>query len=186
MNSKQIIIISFAGLVLNILGNEINTIFRLPLFLDTIGTIFVATLLGPWFGALIGFLASLLVGVIDNPVTIPFGLVNAVIGLITGFAVLQWGYKRIWVPLVLTVILAIVAPIIGTVIAVYLFGGATGGGIDQFFFILRQSGNEIFSSAFLVRVPANFFDKLLSCLLVFTAVYFLPQKWKGNAQKEGK
>lgn len=170
-----------ASVLINIAGNSLNSAINLPLFLDSVGTILAAVILGPWLGAAIGFLTNLLIGVFENPITIPFGIVNLAIGLIAGFISRKRGFVDPATPILTALVLALASPIVATPIAVYLFGGITGGNIDAYFAILMESGYQIFSSAFLVRIPANLADKLISCLLVFAAIRFLPDPWKGLA-----
>lgn len=170
-----------AGILANIAGNSLNSALNLPLFLDSIGTILAAVVLGPWLGAAIGFLSNLLIGVFENPITIPFGIVNLVIGLIAGFISRTRGFHDFLTPLVTALILGLASPIVATPIAVYLFGGITGGNIDAYFAVLMESGYKIFSSAFLVRLPANLADKLISCYLVYGIIRLFPNTWKGWA-----
>jgi energy-coupling factor transport system substrate-specific component len=68
--------------------------------------------------------------------------------------------------------------LIGTPIAVYLFGGLTGGGVDILYGIILGSTDRIFSSAFLARIPTNLIDKALSAYLVMLIFRSLPLQWK--------
>ena len=76
MNNKtHALIFSALGIVLNIVLGTMVASFKIPLlFLDTVGTIFVAAVLGPFYGALAGGLTNLIQGMITNPRTIPFAL----------------------------------------------------------------------------------------------------------------
>jgi len=80
-------------------------------------------------------------------------------------------------------ILAILAPIIGAPIAVYLFGGVTGGGIDILYAMFMHQDMGIFTSAFLARIPANLLDKLLSAYLIMFIVRKLPPTMQGYGVK---
>jgi energy-coupling factor transport system substrate-specific component len=62
--------------------------------------------------------------------------------------------------------LAIVAPLIGTPIAVYVFGGITGDGNDVIFTWLVKSGQKLMPAAFIPRVVSNIIDKIASCIFV--------------------
>ena len=82
--------------VINIALGTFITALNIPLvFLDTVGTILGAVLLGPLYGALIGGTTNLILGVILDPTNIPFALVNIAIGLIVGFIASKhkFGYK---------------------------------------------------------------------------------------------
>lgn len=42
------------GVAVNFVGGQLASILKLPMYLDTIGTIFAAMLCGPWVGAVTG------------------------------------------------------------------------------------------------------------------------------------
>ncbi|WP_088225099.1 CD3073 family putative ECF transporter S component [Desulfosporosinus sp. FKB] len=184
MNKKIALALIAIGIVINIVGGTLNTALKLPLFLDSIGTMLAAVILGPWLGALTGILSNVFQGIAADPITIPFAIVNGVIGLVVGFIARKRGFQDYVSPLLVGIILAFLAPILGTPIAVYLFGGVTGGGVDILYTVLLNSSHEIFASAFLARIPANLFDKLISAYLVMFIIRRLPSNLKGIAGKE--
>jgi len=72
-----------------ILGAAVANALKIPIYLDSIGTILVGALAGPIPGALTGFLANILWQYIIPPpfqgtVAAPFAIVAAVIGLLAG------------------------------------------------------------------------------------------------------
>jgi len=81
-----------------ILGQTVVAALKIPVYLDSIGTILVGVLAGPIAGAATGFLANILWAyVIPPPLQYPpaaaFAVTAAVIGLLAGFAGRQ-GYLR--------------------------------------------------------------------------------------------
>jgi energy-coupling factor transport system substrate-specific component len=168
------------GIGINIVGGLLATSFKLPIFLDTIGTILAAAILGPWWGALTGGLTNIIMA-ISNPMDMWFAIVNIAVGLIVGFISMKYGFTKWAVVLIAGVIIAIVAPIIGTIIATYVYGGLTGGGLDIAVAGLLKSGQDIFVAAFIPRIIANFADKLLSVFLVWGVILALPKNLKGYA-----
>lgn len=175
MNNQSYAVV-FSGLCIAInlaLGTIVQTL-KIPLiFLDTLGTIFGAVLYGPFYGAAIGLLTNVIQGVLTNPKDIPFAVVNMAIGLIVGWIAKRFAFG--WVTALATgVLIAIIAPLIGTPIAVWIYGGLTGGGTDLIFLWLLQSGQKIFTAAFLPRVAGNLVDKIVCALLVASLVRYLP------------
>jgi energy-coupling factor transport system substrate-specific component len=183
VKSKQISIIFIAGILLNLTGHLLNISLSLPLFLDSIGTVLAAATLGPWIGAIVGFLSNLILGLLTNPIMIPFALVNVIIGIVVGLFARKRGFKDFLTPLYASVALAIICPLVASPIAVYLFGGVTGGGLDKIFYTLLQSGQDVMSSAFLTRVPVTLADKLISTYLIVALIHLLPSNWRGLAEK---
>lgn len=172
--STSAMIMASLGIVINIVFGTIVQSLQIPLlFLDTIGTIFVAAVLGPFAGALTGGLTNIIQGMITNPKNIPFAIVNIVIGLIVGFIAKKYkfDYK---VAVITGLVLSVVAPLIGTPIAVFVYGGITGGGTDLIFAWLLSSGQKIFTAAFIPRITGNFVDKIVSCIAVALLIQKMP------------
>lgn len=169
-------------IVINVVFGTVVSRLQIPLvFLDTIGTIFAAALFGPWHGAAVGLLTNLTVGFMTNPKDIPFALVNIAIGLIVGYISRKWKFN-LKTAIVTGLVLSIVAPLIGTPIAVWIYGGLTGGGTDFIFVWLKQSGASIFTAAFIPRITGNLIDKILSCILVSLLISRLPAELVSRAR----
>ena len=78
------------AIAINITVGSITVALRLPIYLDSIGTVLVGALAGPWAGALTGILANLIWSILPIPggagPTIAFyAPVAGVIGLMAGF-----------------------------------------------------------------------------------------------------
>ncbi|MGL4910790.1 MAG: CD3073 family putative ECF transporter S component [Romboutsia sp.] len=175
MNTKKITFASMC-IVVNIVFGMFVSMLNLPLlFLDTVGTVLGAVVLGPFLGATIGGCTNLVLGLISGPTNIPFALVNIVLGLVVGFVASKkgFGYKE---AIFTGLLLAVVCPLVGTPISVLMFGGLSGSGADLLVGFLVQSGQKIFTSAFIPRIVSNIVDKPLSCIMV---VYFLSKMPKG-------
>jgi energy-coupling factor transport system substrate-specific component len=86
LNSTALALIPLA-IAINIAIGQLVTVLKLPVYLDSIGTVLVGALLGPWVALLTGALSNIiwtLLGI--NPPAIWFAPVAAVIGVIAGFA----------------------------------------------------------------------------------------------------
>ena len=78
------------AIAINIAVGSITFALRLPIYLDSIGTVLVGVLAGPWAGALTGLLSNLIWSILPvpggaGPTTAFFAPVAAVIGLMAGF-----------------------------------------------------------------------------------------------------
>lgn len=184
MNNRTTYALIFSSLsiALNIVLGTVTDMLSIPLlFLDTVGTIFVAAVFGPFYGALTGGLTNVIQGLITNPKVIPFALVNIAVGLVVGFVVKRWKFSYI-TAIITGIILAVVAPLIGTPIATYVYGGITGDFNDVLFTWLRQSGEKMFTAAFIPRITSNFVDKIASCIIVAFLINRLPKKYTAGAK----
>lgn len=178
-NKKTFILIvcAFAAAINIVLGTLVGQL-KIPLiFLDTIGTIFAAVYFGPWYGAAVGAVSNIITGMIFSPKDIPFFLVNVVVGLIVGYIARKYGYSLV-TAIITGIVLSIVCPLIGSPIAVWLYGGVTGSGNDFILLWLRKSGADIFTATFIPRITGNIVDKILSSFLVWSLIQKLPAQYK--------
>ncbi len=78
------------AIAINIAVGSLIYFLRLPIYLDSIGTVLVGALAGPWAGALTGLLANLIWSILPvpggaGPTAAFFATVAGVIGLMAGF-----------------------------------------------------------------------------------------------------
>lgn len=190
MRNKNVFILVMCaiGIALNIVLGAIVQVTHIPLlFLDTIGTIFIAVLFGPWQGAAVGTVTNILTPILTGNVKdIPFFIINAVVGIIVGFIAKKYKFNLV-TAIITGIILSIVCPMIGSPIAVWLYGGITGSGNDFIFLWLQKTGVDIFTSAFIPRITGNFIDKIGSCILVFISMKYIPLQYrKMSIQKDSE
>lgn len=185
MQNKKtfILILSALAIAINIVLGTVVGMLHIPLiFLDTIGTIFIAAMFGPWQGAAVGALTNIIQGMLTNPKDIPFLIVSVVVGLIVGFISRKYKFNM-FTAIVTGLILSVVCPLIGTPIAVWVYGGLTGSGNDFIFAWLRQTGHDIFTSAFIPRITGNIIDKIASCILVVVLLKCIPSQYTQRHDK---
>ena len=166
------------AIALNIAVGQLIYTLKVPLYLDSIGTVLVGVLAGPWAGALTGLLANLVWGLTGLNVTYaPFAAVAAVIGLIAGlFSEAGW-LRSWWKVIVAGVITGLVAAAISAPISAYVFGGVTGGGQDAVVAIFRGMGSGILPATFAQGVSSDPLDKAITYLIVWLIVRALPERF---------
>ena len=117
--TTRVIVLMPVAIAINIvLGAAVQQWLKLPIYLDSIGTILVGVLAGPLAGALTGILSNLIWGyLLPSPVgstTIgPFAVTAGVIGLLAGL----WGQFGLFRPR-----RSRVASVLGAVVAVVMVG----------------------------------------------------------------
>src|SRR5664279_5107727 len=94
-STRVIVLIPIAIAINIVLGYTVQTILKLPIYLDSIGTILVGVLAGPIAGALTGILSNLIwqyAPGIGGGTTGPFAITAGVIGLLAGI----WGQLAVY------------------------------------------------------------------------------------------
>jgi hypothetical protein len=97
-DTRTIVLMPIAIAFNIILGQAVGAALKIPIYLDSIGTILVGALAGPIPGALTGFLANMLWTYVVPPpfhsdISGAFAIVAAVIGLLAGVFG-RWGWLR--------------------------------------------------------------------------------------------
>src|SRR5437868_10906530 len=65
-------------------GHAIASTLKLPLFLDSIGTVLGGLLAGPWVAGLAGFVTNLISSGTVDPIAAPYSLVSLLVGFAAG------------------------------------------------------------------------------------------------------
>lgn len=163
------------GVAVNLVIGQIAAALLLPVFLDAVGTILVAALVG-WRAAVItGIVSQVLNAVISGNFTwLPFGLVMIVIALYTAAAARLGTFRRIGSSVAAGLLLGAIAGATAAPIAYYMFGGATAGGVTAVTALLRAVGVPLNVAVFTSSISTDLLDKTLSFALVFAILRALP------------
>lgn len=154
---------------LNIIGGVIVEYFKLPAFLDSVGTILIGAVLGPLYGALVGLITNLLLGYFVYSGLYYFAVVNILIGVTAGLIFKKYPFNFKYI-LIAALAVAIVGTIFGNLISYYVFGGITGSSIDQITMYLLKTGMDRLLAVNIAGFILNLIDKVASFAIVFVIV----------------
>ncbi|HGC9786105.1 TPA: ECF transporter S component [Streptococcus agalactiae] len=166
-------LISFISIAIaiNLVGANLALFLRLPIYLDTIGTLLIAVILGPWYAASTAFLSALINWMTTDIFSLYYSPVAIVVAIITGILI-----KRNCKPSSLlwkSLIISLPGTIIASVITVILFKGITSSGSSIIAQFLHGIGLDMTSSLILVQVGTDYMDRLISLILVFSTITLL-------------
>lgn len=167
---------------LNIVGGYINSVLKLPIFLDMIGTMVVAVILGPWWGALVGAITNIVNSFISGPISLPFAVVNVVGALVWGYANKFGWMKKNWSFFLVNVLVAFVCSIFAVPIYVFIFGGATGHFSDVMTAAFLAMGQNLVVSVFSSNILVSLADKIISGYVGLAIIEALPENLTTNAR----
>ncbi|MFM8321512.1 MAG: ECF transporter S component [Chloroflexota bacterium] len=165
------------AIVLNIVLGQLVSLLKLPIFLDSIGTVLVALLAGPWAGGLTGLLTNLVWGLISDPVAAAFAPVAMIIGIVAGLCARAGLFKQWWQAILSGVLITLALSVIAIPIRVYMFGGLTGSGADFITAYLLATGRDLFSAVIFTVITDNLIDKVVTALLAWAIVQGLPKRF---------
>ena len=165
----HILTVCLIGIVMNMIGTEIVTYFKLPIYLDTVGTLIISVMSGYLPGIIVGLVTNLL-KTIQDTTSIYYAFINVLVAVVASrFTLRGKERKPLWV-LLMTVIIA-------------LIGGLHEGVLTW----VRGEYTPDMSVAKTVFgfVVNDFVDKAVSVLILELLLLFLPMKLQEILKIEG-
>lgn len=169
VHSKQTttLILCALGICINVILGSFITYTGIPfLYLDAIGTIFIAANFPLRYGLLTGLGTNLMLALIHGPLALPFALVSLTVALVTNLSARKnFSYPR---ALITGILVTLIGSLVSAPIRLLLFGGF--GGVSPsmgnvIVFALSGAGQKAFFAAYLGAVTDGLLDKIISCLL---------------------
>ena len=152
-------------IALNIVGSYLALLLRLPIYLDSIGTILAGALMGPWYGLAAAVGNGLISGVLTDVYSLYFLPVGAVTGLMAGL-LFRKGILKGWKVIPGSLALTVPGTALSASISAFLFGGITSSGSSLLVQLFYHLGLNLVASAFAVQIVTDYADRLISVLLV--------------------
>lgn len=171
---KKMCIIAMA-IVLNVFGGQIALILKLPIYLDSIGTIMIAILYGPLYGIIPPLLYGVVMGCTVDIYSLYFMPVGIILGLTTGLAARYFSLKG-WRVIPGALLITIPGTIASSIITAVLFGGITSSGSTVIVQVLNKAGLGLTQSVFIVQILTDYLDRLLSLVLVAYLLHVIPSR----------
>lgn len=165
------------AIAINVVIGEIVVLLKLPVYLDSIGTVLVGVLAGPWAGALTGVLSNIIWGLIIDPNAFPWFPVAFFIGLVAGICAGYGMFKSWWKVIITGFLIALAAAIVSTPIAVYLYGGITASGSSFITAYLLATGRGLIESVLSTNFLVEPVDKIATCLLAWAIIKGLSARY---------
>jgi energy-coupling factor transport system substrate-specific component len=179
------------AIAINVVIGEIVVQLKLPVYLDSIGTVLVAVLCGPWAGALTGTLSNTIWGLLIDPNALPWWPVALFIGFVAGWCARGGLFKSWWKVAITGFLVALTAALVSTPISVYIYGGITASGSSFLTAYLLQTGQSLLPAVLITNNIVEPFDKISTSLLAFAIIQGLSMRFLArfprseNVQIEG-
>lgn len=138
---------------------------KLPVYLDSIGTIFAGAVLGPWFGMIPNILSGIFMGMTVDIYSLYFAPVGIVTGFLSGLVFQKMSVKKGRIFLAAAVI-SVPGTIVSALINAVLFGGVTSSGSSILVQMLSKTPLGLTGSIFTVQFLTDYADRCISVFAV--------------------
>lgn len=171
------------AIVMNVAGAQLALALRLPIYLDSIGTILAGVLLGPVYGLLPPLLSGIFLGMTIDIYSLYFAPAGMAVGLMSGLA-RQLGLvqkRRLWAAAAMVTVPGTLA---SSLICSVLFGGVTSSGSMVLVQLLARTPLGMTASIFVVQIVTDYLDRFISlffvAVLLKTLPYDVKSRWEGG------
>ena len=202
-NIRSILELIVCGIIINLFFIWIAKITKLPIYLDSIGTILAASAGGLLPGIAVGFFSNCIASfsnVSADPMTMYYGFLSALIAVIAVFFSKRNDMHK-WKGILLSIfVYAFVGGGLGSIVTWILYGFSFGTGISSplVYYFFQKSHINPFIVQFIVDLGVDILDKFITVLIVWIIMRNLPafitgrfsidylQKIKGKNNKDRK
>ena len=157
---NKLIIVSIAGIIINIIGAKAVTELSLPIYLDSVGTVLASVLSGYIPGMIVGLFTNLIKGITDIE-SVYYALINVLIALVSGIFAEKGLLRKWWGYVLLVFSLSFIGGCLGSVL-IWLVNELKGGTEGLFRDIIDV-------------IPFDILDKLITVAVLIAVTAFLPK-----------
>lgn len=185
----QVVLLIVCSIIVNAVGKNIAVYLRLPIWLDVVGTIYTAYLLGPVCGAIVGFSSNIVYSLLTSSPLV-YCLVNTGIGIIVGVLAKKRMFDNLFDVLTSSVIVTAFSVAMSTPLNILLYNSATGNiwgdGVISF---LGERKVPALVCAVVGEFYVDFLDKVIILLVLYCNIKivraFRGKKRSGRKKSKG-
>lgn len=188
MTTLRLCMIAMA-VCINVAGGQLALMLRLPIYLDSIGTILIGAWMGPFYGMIPNMISGVLMGFTTDIYSLYFAPVGMITGFMSGIAakqmhglVFEKQVKKLQI-IIGALFITIPGTMVSSVINAVLFGGVTSSGSSILVQILSRTPLGLTGSIFAVQIFTDYLDRVISLALVVMVLQMLPFSMKTAFQK---
>ena len=178
MNTLAIVLIPVC-IAIDWAGHAVASGLKLPLFLDSIGTVLGALLAGPWVGGIAGLITNFISSGTVDPIAAPYSIISLAIGFAAGIGG-YYGWHKTWQGRVaLYILIVLVASIGSTPLNLGLYQGQSGVPTgDAIYAALVKGGWPTWLAAYIDEASGDIPDKLITVVVAILIYFGLPNRYR--------
>jgi len=170
------------GIAISLVGAYIVNAVRVPfLYLDALGVVIIAVLVGPWAAALTGIFVNIAQGFIVNPTFWAYTPLQIFFGLAAGYMAIYGWFRYLWKVVVVGIVIALISIVLGAPITVLVFGGVTGTGSDAVTAFFAATGGNIWEAVIGQTIVVEPTDKILTVVVAALVARQIPERYRPDS-----
>lgn len=176
--TKETLLTVVCGILLNMLAAQLVLAWKLPLFLDSLGTIYVAALCGTLPGITVGFFSNV-INAAGDPITLYYGIISILLGYLAAHLSLRKMFVRYGKALLSSLLFALIGGGLGALLTWMLSGLDFGTGISApyAYALFDHYGFSKFAAQLTADLCVDIPDKAVSLSLVWLMLRFTPARF---------
>jgi energy-coupling factor transport system substrate-specific component len=165
------------GIVVNLVAGSLVSALKLPIYLDALGTIVIAILVGWKAAALVGVASFCLASIFVSPAYLYFVCTQVAIAVVVRLTG-EWtsALRTIRGSILAGIGLGLVAGICSAPIIAFFFDGSTGTGRDLVTALMARTGRNTFESVLISGLLVEPVDKTIQLLVSIALLRALPRR----------
>lgn len=165
------------AVVLNVIFAFLALSFQLPIYLDSIGTVFAASLLGPVYGAVTGALSGTLIGLTFDVYALYYIPAQILTGCAAGIIYRTRCMEKKRFPLGVFGI-SLPTSIASAIVTAFVFAGITSSNSTYLVILMNKMGVSMVVSCFIVQMITDYADECVSSMITNILLKALPSDMK--------
>lgn len=178
LNTLAIVLIPVC-IAIDWVGHALASTLKLPLFLDSIGTVLGGLLAGPWVGGIAGLITNFISSGTVDPIAAPYSIISLGIGIAAGVGG-YYGWHKTWPGrIALYVLIVLVASIGSTPLNIGLYQGQSGVPTgDAIYAAMVKGGWPSWIAAYIDEASGDIPDKLITVVVAILIYFGLPVRYR--------
>ncbi|HDY88813.1 MAG TPA: hypothetical protein ENH82_11970 [bacterium] len=173
INAFEAGLIAF-GAALNVSIGYLVSILKLPLYLDSIGTILISVLCGWKYGIVVGLSALVIFTLTAVPTVIAYAGSAVIIAVLSAVLAKIGFLKNVKVTIVGGLLIGLAATATSVPVTNYLYGGVSLAGSDAITTFFKATGMPVWKSVLFGSLITDPLDKIATSLICLALVRSLP------------
>ena len=168
------------GTAMNVGLESLVKPLKLPVYMDTLGTVFISMLGGTLPGVLVALVSTVTRGALHSWMHLYFGVISVFLAVLTGWLRNKDAFKSVWKTALFIVFCAVMSGVMSTVLTWYVYRFTTGEGVTAIYAgRMTEAGIEDPLQALAAAcLMIDFIDKTVVIVGAAGLYYLLPKRFR--------